>query len=156
ITNHKFWGVFSGSAHITSLSPIQFDDDLRADNLVVDDQRVGNITASVRYRDPAVELQKLTVSADGATLVGNVAYNLTTEALNFCGSIANSMNLDRLRTLGLPPEVQGTVRTAKFSGSGTKSQPRINGDAELSSLSFHGENFPQANLHVQTAGSNVS
>jgi len=155
VTNRQFTGVFSASAHITSLDPLQFDDDLRAENLVVDGQRVGNVTASVRYREPLLELQRMNLSDNGATLVGNVSYNRMTEAMTFDVSIANSMNFDRLRTIGLPMDLQGVIQRARFTGSGTLSQPRINGDAELTNLTFHGETFPQANLHLETAGTSV-
>src|SRR5262249_2200193 len=142
ITDRKFTGVFSGSMHITSLNPIQFDDDFRAADLVIEGQRVGNVTARVRYQDPALDLQRLTVSDNGATLTGNVSYNRVSEALNFKVAIENSLNLDRLRTLGFPMEIQGVIRRAEFTGSGTLAQPRIQGNADLRELSFHGETFP--------------
>jgi translocation and assembly module TamB len=159
VTDRKFTGVFSGAIHITSLDPIRFDDDLRADDLVVEGQRVGNVTARVRYQDPEIELQKLTVSDNGAALTGNVSYNRMTEALNFNVAIANSLNMQRLRSLGVLPkdlEVEGVIRTAEFTGSGTLSQPRIRGKADLRDIVFHGETFPQADVNVDTSGSQVN
>src|SRR5581483_11216761 len=48
----KVRGTISGSAHVTSLDPINAEGDLRADDLQLDDRLVGNAQSHIHYLAP--------------------------------------------------------------------------------------------------------
>jgi len=151
----QFGGVFSGTIHLTSLNPLRFDGDVRAAGIVLNGQTIRDVQSHVQYDDPAVALQNLTVSDGGSTLTGRATYNTTTEAMTFAVHIV-SVNFDRLRKLGMPDLVEGMIRQADLTGSGTRSHPEIDGTARLQNLALRGETFPTARVDLDSNGSRVN
>jgi autotransporter translocation and assembly factor TamB len=153
--NLNIAGVFAGDAHITSLIPaIKLEGDLRADNLSVDNRFIGNARGHVRYFEPVVDIEQLTVQQNGSTLTGDVSFNRSTDAVKFTTRV-NSVNLQMFYALGLPDSVQGIIRQADIRGEGTTSRPNIRGNATLQNLSVAGEVFPQARVDLSSTGTKL-
>jgi len=153
--NQKLSGLFSGAIHLTSLKPIRFDGDVRATGLVLQGQTISDVQSHVQYDDPSVMLQNLAIADNGSTLTGRATYNMTTEAMTIAVRI-NSVDFKRLRPLGMPEALEGIVRQADLTGSGTRTKPLVDGNAQLQNLSFHGETFPQARVDVSTEGTKLN
>lgn len=150
----QFGGVLSGAIHLTSLKPVRFDGDVRAVGLTLQGQTLRDIQSHVQFDDPALTLQNLTVSDGGSTLTGRATYNMTSEATTFAVHIV-SVDLNRLRSFGMPDAVQGIIQQADLTGSGTRTRPEVDGSARLQNLSFHGETFPTARVDVNTSGTRI-
>ena len=147
----KFGGVLSGAIRLTSLTPLRFDGDVRAANLSYEGQTLRDAQAHVQFDDPALTLQNLSASDGGSNLTGRASYNLATEAITFAVRIA-TVDLNRLRSFGLPEALQGVIQQADLTGSGTRTHPQIDGNARLRNLSFRGETFPTARVDLNTNG----
>ena len=149
-------GTFAGEAHITALSPsVQLEGDLRAENLSIDNETVGNARAHVRYFDPIVELSQAAIEQTGSTVTGSVSFDRTTEALRFNARV-NSVDLQRFYRFGLPRSVEGLIRQADLQGQGTTRQPNIIGNATLQNLKVSDELFPQAQLDLTSSGNTMN
>ena len=153
--NRKIEGVFSGNVHITSLTPVRLEADVRADNLWLDGRFIGDTRGHVRYLDPVVELDQVSVKQREATLTGNGVFNRATDALKFSAHLT-AIDLRRLDSLGLPESLGGTIRQADFRADGTRILPNIRGEAILQNLSFYDVVFPQARVEVSSTGSKVN
>jgi translocation and assembly module TamB len=148
-------GTFAGDAQITSLSPtIKLEGDLRADNLSVDNHLVGNARGHVRFLEPLINVEQLSIRQAGSTLTGNVSFNRVSEAVKFTARV-NAVNFDMFRPLGLPDVVQGVVRQADLQGDGTVKSPNIHGSAVLQNLSAGGEVFPEARVELASTGTKL-
>ena len=148
-------GVFAGDVHITSLTPaIKLEGDVRADNLSVDNRFIGNARGHVRYFEPVVDVEQLTVQQNDSTLAGDVSFNPSTDAVKFTTRV-NSVNLQMFYALGLPDSVRGIIRQADIRGEGTTSRPNIRGNATLQDLSAAGEVFPQARIDLSSTGTKL-
>ncbi len=135
-------GIFAGEAHITALSPtVQLEGDLRAENLSIDNETVGNARAHVRYFDPVVELTQATIEQTGSTVTGSVSFDRTTEALRFNARV-NSVDLQRFYRFGLPRSRRRTHPSSRSSRPGTTRQPNIIGNATLQNLKLSDEIVP--------------
>lgn len=153
--NRDFNGVFSGSVHVTQLSPaINLEGDLRADKLEVQGYAIGDARARVRYTDPVIDLTELTVAQNGAAARGNLTLNRANENLKFSARVT-SVDLQSLYRLGLPDVVQGVIRQATVSGDGTLKRPSINGKGTIQNLSIQGEAFPEADIEMASTGSKI-
>ncbi|HEY2382337.1 MAG TPA: translocation/assembly module TamB domain-containing protein [Terriglobia bacterium] len=145
-------GVFSADLRITSLSPVvRLEGDARADNFGVGNETVGNTRAHLRYFEPVIELDQLTIQRNGSTLSGNVSFNRMTTALKF-NLRAAAIDLQLLHRHGLPESVQGIVSQADLQGDGTASAPNIRGTASFQNLSVFGEIFPDSRADFSSAG----
>jgi translocation and assembly module TamB len=153
--NRDFDGVFAGDVHVTSLTPtIKVEGDVSADNLSVEHRTVGNARGHVRYFEPVLDIEQLTVRQNDSTLTGNVTFNRNNDALKFSARVT-SVDLQMFRPLGLPEVVQGVIRQANLRGDGTVRQPSISGNATIQNLSVLGEVFPQAQVELAATGSKI-
>ena len=152
--NRKVEGIFSGDVHITALTPVRLDGEVRVNDLWFDGRFIGDIRGHVRYFDPVVELDQLSVRQGEATLTGNGLFNRATDAVKFSTHLT-SADLHRFASLGLPGSLGGTIRQADFRGDGTRIRPNIRGEAILQNLSFYDEVFPQARVEVSSTGSKL-
>jgi cytoskeletal protein CcmA (bactofilin family) len=86
-------GVFAGDVHVTGLSPnIKLEGDVRADKLSLDNHVIGNARGHVRYFEPAIDIEQLTIRQGDANLTGNLSFNRMTEAIKFTARL-DSTNL---------------------------------------------------------------
>jgi len=153
--NRNFDGIFAGDVHVTSLTPaIKVEGDVRAENLSVEQRFVGNVRGHVRYFEPVIDIEQLTVRQNDSTLTGNVIFNRNNDALKFSARVT-SVDLQMLRPLGLPEVVQGVIRQANLRGDGTVRRPDISGNATIQNVSVLGEGFPQAQVELATTGTKV-
>src|SRR5262249_19157217 len=153
--NREIAGTFAGDVHVTGLSPnIKLEGEVRADNLAIDNRLIGNVRGHVRFFDPLIELQQLSVRQAESNLTGNVSFNRAAEAVQFAARV-NAVNLQMFYPLGLPDTIQGVIQQAELQGTGTIKQPRVSGNATLQNLSFAGETFPQARLNLTSSGTKV-
>jgi len=129
--------------------------DVRADNLALNNEPIGNTRAHIHYFEPVVELDQVTIQRNGSTLNGNVSFNRMTDALKF-NARATSMDLDLFHRHGLPLSIKGVIRQADLQGQGTTSAPNIKGTAMLQNLSVFGEAFPESRLDLSTAGTTLT
>jgi translocation and assembly module TamB len=149
-------GLFAGDVHVTSLSPnIKLEGDVRADNLSVENRSIGNTRGYVRYFEPLIEVDQLSIRKGDSTLTGNVSFNRATDALKFTARVI-SINLEMFHPLGLPDSVQGIMRQADLQGDGTTAQPNIRGNATIENLSVYGEAFPQARVDLSSMGTRLN
>ncbi len=153
--DRKLGGIITGSVHLTSFSPMKVEGDLRAADLEIDDRPVGNTRSHVRYSEPVVELESLSITRNGSSLTGNVAFNQTSEALKFSTHITN-VDFNTLRWAGLPEVLNGTVRQADLDGDGTLKQPNVKGNAVVQNLSFKSQVFPLVRLDLVSNGSRLN
>jgi autotransporter translocation and assembly factor TamB len=154
--NRDVSGVFAGDLRMTSLSPaVQLEGNVRADNLALDNEPIGNTRAHVHYFEPVVELDQVTIQRNGSTLSGNVSFNHMTDALMF-NARATAVDLELFHRHGLPPSIEGVIRQADLEGQGTTSAPNIKGTATLQNLSVFGEAFPESRLNLSTAGTTLT
>src|SRR5262249_34864443 len=117
--NRNIGGTFGGDIHVTELSPnIRVEGDVRADNLSVDNHLIGDARGHVRFSDPVIDVEQLSIRQAGSTLTGNVLLNRLTEAVKFTAR-GNSVNLQTFYPLGLPDTIQGMIRQADVRGDGT-------------------------------------
>src|SRR5262249_44811347 len=117
----------------------------------LDGHFIGNARGRVRYVDPLIELQQLSIQQNGSTLSGNVSFNRTTNALKFTARV-NSVNLDMFRGFGLPETITGIIRQADLQGDGSIDSPNIRGSAALQNVSVNGETFSQVRMDLTSAG----
>src|SRR5262249_30238716 len=136
-------GVISGNVLITSLSPIRIEGDVKVQNSAIDNHKLGDISGHVRYADPVVEVEQLSVRRDQASAAGNITLNRTTEALKFDARL-NNVDIHAFDELGIPDSVKGVIRQADVRGEGTTKQPNAKGTIFFQELSVYGEPFPQA------------
>jgi translocation and assembly module TamB len=149
-------GTFAGDLRVTSLSPTwRFEGDVHASNLSIDHRLIGDAKGHVRFLDPVVEVDGLSVKQNQSALSGDFAYNRVTSALKFSAR-ASSVDFSLFRDLGLPESLTGFIRQAEFSGNGTTRQPNIQGNATVENLSFYGEVFPQTRVNLSSAGSKLN
>jgi len=151
----QFGGVFSGSIHLTSLNPLRFDGDVRGTGVALQGQTVRDVQSHVLYEAPTLTLQNLAVADGGSTLTGRATYNTTSEAMTFAVHIT-SIDLNRLRSFGMPDAVEGRIEQADLTGSGSPKHPEVDGTARLQNLTFHGESFPTARVDLNTEGKLVN
>ena len=148
-------GVFAGDARITSISPnLKLEGDVTAENLSLENHLIGNARGHVRYSEPMVDVQQLSIRQNGSMLTGSVSLNRATEALRFTARV-NSIDLRTFYGLGLPESVQGIIRQADLQGEGTISRPNIRGNATLQDLSMNGETFPQSRVELSSMGAEL-
>ena len=134
---------------------MRVEGDVRAENLSVDDRLIGTATGHLRYAEPVVELDQLTIRQAGSSLTGRVSFNRVTEAVNFTARV-NSVNLETFRPLGLPEIIKGVVRQADIQGDGTLRQPNLKGTAVLQDLSVNDEVFPEAQVVLASTGNRLA
>jgi translocation and assembly module TamB len=145
-------GVFAGDVRVTGLPPnIKVEGDLQADNLSVDNRLIGNARGHVRYFEPAIDVNQISIRQGDSTLTGDVSFNRVTEAVRFNARV-NSVNLQTFYPLGLPDVIQGVVRQADLRGDGTIKQPNVKGTATLENLMVGGEVFPEARVDLASVG----
>ncbi len=148
-------GIFGGDMHVASLSPaIKAEGDVRADNFSIENHLVGTARGHVRYADPTVEIDQLSIRQNGATLTGSVGFNRSTDALKFTVR-GNSVNLRLLDALGFPDSVEGVIRQADLRADGTITRPNLIGDATIENLSVRGESFSQAQVKLTSTGTRL-
>ncbi|HYR41467.1 MAG TPA: translocation/assembly module TamB domain-containing protein [Terriglobia bacterium] len=153
--NRDFTGTFAGAVHITELSPaVKLEGDMRANNLSVAGRLIGDARGHLRYFEPVIEVDELTVRQNDSTLAGNVTFNRSNDALKFSARVT-SVNLQMFYPLGLPDVVQGVIRQANLRGEGTTNQPNITGNGTIQNISIQGEVFPQAQFELMSTGSKV-
>jgi len=153
--NRKIDGAITGNVRLTSFNPIKVEGDLRADNLFLDGRTVGNTRGHVRYFEPLVELDSLTITRNGSTLTGEVAFNRLTEAVKFSARVS-SVDFNSIRWLGLPESINGVIRQADLQGDGTLKQPNVRGSGIIQNLAFKSEVFPQVRVTLTSRGSTVA
>lgn len=153
--DQKLFGTLSGAIHLTSITPLRFDGDVRAAGLVLRGQAFNDVQSHVQYDAPTIALQNLSVADNGSTLTGRATYNTTTEAMGFTVRI-NTIDLKRLRPFGMPEDLEGIIQQADLTGLGTPAHPEVSGTASLRNLSFHGETFPQARVGITTTRPKVT
>src|SRR5207248_2002012 len=83
LLNRNVDGVASGNVLITSLSPVRLEGDVKAQNAAIDNHKVGDVSVHIRYTDPVVEVDQLSMRRDQASATGNITFNRNTEALKF-------------------------------------------------------------------------
>jgi autotransporter translocation and assembly factor TamB len=143
-------GDFRAKLHLTSLSPLRFDAErVVATDLVYEGRTLGNVQGDVHYSDPKLQVENLRAVERGATVVGDITYDRSTEAIGFEVRLT-ALALNRLRDLGVPETINGTLQEATLKGSGTRKQPEIEGTGLLRDLSFQGESFPVVRLTMST------
>lgn len=147
-------GIFAGDLHVTSLSPVRLEGDVRADRLSYEGRFIGDARGHLRYFEPVVEVDQLALRQNQSTLTGNVAYNQSTNSLKFSARVA-AVDLSFFRGLGLPESIDGTIRQADLRGDGTTTRPNVRGEASIANLTVYGEVFPQARVEVTSTGSTV-
>jgi translocation and assembly module TamB len=148
-------GVFSGDVRLTGLPPnLRVEGDVKADNFSMDDHLIGNASGHVRFLEPLIEVDRLSVRQGDSTLTGNVSLNRMTEAVKLDVRI-NSVNLDMLAPLGLPDGIQGVIRQADLQGQGTLTQPNVKGSATLQNLSLKGVVIPTAKINLTSTGTKL-
>jgi translocation and assembly module TamB len=148
-------GVFAGDVRVTGLLPsIRFEGDIKADNLSLDNRLIGNARGHLRFFEPAIHVEQLSIRQGDSTLTGNVSFNRATEAVQFRTRV-NSVNLQMFYPLGFPDAIRGIVRQADLRGDGTVKQPGLRGDAILQNLSINGELFPQARIDLGSTGTKL-
>ena len=148
-------GTFAGEAHVTSLRPnIAMEGALRAAGLSYENHFVGNVRAQVRYVDPEINLEQVSIEQNGSTLSGSASFNRATEALKFTARMS-SVDLQTLHDLGLPDAVKGVIRQAEIQGSGTISSPNLKGNALLQNLAVNVEFFPEARVDLASTGTKL-
>jgi translocation and assembly module TamB len=153
--NRDIGGVFSGDVRITSLTPaLRVEGDLKADDLSLDNHLIGNAQGYVRYFEPAIDVQRLSIQQGASTLTGNVAFNRATEAVKFTARV-DAVNLQMFHAFGLPDRINGLVRQADLRGDGTLRQPNLQGGAVVQDLALNGEVFPEARIDFASTGSRL-
>jgi translocation and assembly module TamB len=153
--NRDLAGVFSGDVRLTGLPPgLRVEGDVKADDLAIDNHLIGDARGHVRYLDPLIEIDQLTVRRGDSTLTGNVSFNRTTEAGKFNARV-NSIDLKMFAPFGLPDSIQGVIRQAELQGEGTIRQPNIKGSATLQNLSLNGAMFPQTKINLTSTGTKL-
>lgn len=152
--NRNISGTFSGNIHVTSISPIEVDGDMHVLDLAVDDGTVGDVTGDVRYFDPVIELNNLSIRNNRATVAGSLVLNRSTQELKFAAH-ANNVDLMNFRDVGLPESISGFIQQADVHGEGTTSRPNVSGGAVLQTLSVYGESFPLAQVSLSSSGSTL-
>ena len=153
--NRDFAGIFSGSAHVTEISPaVKLEGGFRASKLAINGYTIGDARGSVRYFDPVIEVTDLTVSQNSSAARGSFAFNRANENLKFSARVT-SVDLQNLYSLGFPTVVQGVIRQATLSGDGTLKDPKITASGTIQNLSVQGEAFPQADIAMTSMGSKV-
>jgi autotransporter translocation and assembly factor TamB len=150
--NRSIGGVFSGDIRVKALTPsLNFEGDVKAENLMVDNRLIGDARGHVRLIDPEINIEQLSLRQGESTLTGNVSFNRTTEAVKF-RTLVNSVNLQMFYPLGFPSEIQGVVRQADLRGDGTLKQPNVQGNVTLQNLAVRGEVFPEVRVDVASSG----
>jgi autotransporter translocation and assembly factor TamB len=149
---HKIRGSLSGTIHVTSLRPVQLEGDVRGDSLTADDRLVGTVHSHVRYFEPKISLDSVSVAQNGSMLTGNASLNRSSEEVNFAVRVA-SLDFNYIRWLGLPRAINGVIRQADLQGDGTLKRPNIRGDATIQNLAFQGQVFPQVAVNVTSSQS---
>ena len=148
-------GVFAGDVRVTGLSPtIKLEGDVRADNLSLDSRLIGNARGHLRFADPVIDVEQLSIRQADSSLTGTGSFNRLTEAVKFTARV-NSVNLQTFYPLGLPDAIQGVIRQADVRGDGTIKQPHLNGNAILQNLSVNTEVFSQARMDVASTGTKL-
>jgi translocation and assembly module TamB len=154
--NRNVAGVFAADFRITSLSPlVHLEGDARADGFAVDDELIGNTSAHLRYFEPEIELDRLTIQRNGSALSGNLSFNEATKALKF-NARATALDLRILHSHGLPQSVEGLIRQADLQGDGTTSAPNIRGTATLQNLVVFGEIFAESRADLSSSGTTLN
>jgi translocation and assembly module TamB len=154
LVNRDIDGVFSGNVQITSLSPARVEGDVRGENATLDKRMLGNVSAHVRYFEPVVEVDQLSIRQGQAALAGNVTFNRDSEALKFDARL-NTIDIHIFDELGIPESIKGIIRQADIRGDGTTKRPNAQGTAVFQELSVYGEPFPQARVEVTSTGSKL-
>jgi translocation and assembly module TamB len=153
--NRDFTGTFAGAVHIAELSPaVKLEGDIRANNLSIEGHLIGDARGRLRYYEPLIEVDELTVRQNDSALAGNVAFNRSNDVLKFSARVT-SVNLQMFYPLGLPDVVQGVIRQANLRGDGTISHPNVTGNGTIENISIQGEVFPQAQFELTSMGSMV-
>ena len=147
-------GTFSGSIQITSLSPVRLEGDIRVENSAVENRAVGDGRGHVRYFEPVIEVDQLSIRKDQATLAGNVTFNRATDALKFSARF-NNIDLRTFSGLGIPESAKGIIRQADVQGEGTAKRPNVQGNAVFQDLAIYSETFPQARVELSSTGSKL-
>jgi translocation and assembly module TamB len=153
--NRKIGGTIAGSGRVTSLQPVRFEGDLRAEDLRIDNRLVGDTRAHVRYVEPVVDLRQLVIRQKDAALSGNVTYNQADEALKFDASV-RSIDLNNFRDSGLPESISGVITQADIRGEGTLRRPDIKGEAVIEKLQVFGEEFPRVRAELASADTTLN
>ena len=154
LINRNVDGVLSGNARITSLSPAHLEGDVRVQDAKFNNYSVGDISGHVRYFEPVVEVDQLSIRRGQAAAAGNITFNQKTEALKFEARL-NNVDIHTVDELGIPDSIKGVIRQADVHGEGTTKQPNAKGTVVFQELSVYGEPFPQARVDVTSSGSNL-
>jgi translocation and assembly module TamB len=147
-------GIFSGNVLITSLSPVRAEGDVRAANSIVGAHQLGDVRGHVRYFEPVIEVDQLSIRRGQATLAGNMMFNRATEALKFSGRL-NNIDIHSVSGLGVPDSIKGVIRQADVRADGTTKRPNVRGNAVFQDLEVYGERFPQARVELASTGSKL-
>jgi hypothetical protein len=151
ITKEKIGGTLAGEVTVTSLDPIKVAGHIKGTDLTFRGQTFESIEGDVTYNDPLVVINNLTTSERGARLTAkSIEFNRSTGSVKAQADITG-LALDKMRDLGVPETVNGTVQRAHLVITGTQDRPQIEGTATIENLSFHGETFPLASLKLSTA-----
>ena len=154
--NRNVGGVFAGDIHVTSLTPhVNLEGDVTANNLSLDNRLIGNTRGHLRYFEPAIDIEQLSIRQNDSSLTANVSFNRATDAVKFTARV-NSIDLRMFHEFGLPDSVQGTIRQADLQGDGTMSRPNVLGNAAFQNLSVYGEAFPQARVELSSSGTELN
>jgi translocation and assembly module TamB len=153
--NRNFAGTFSGTVHLTEISPaVDLDADLRADGFAVEGYMIGDARGRVRYIEPVLDVSDLTIAQNGAAGKGSFTFNRANENLKFSARVT-SIDLQNLYRFGLPDMVKGTIREATVSGDGTLRSPNVSGNGTIQNLSIQDETFPQAQVQLASTGPRI-
>jgi translocation and assembly module TamB len=147
-------GTFSGNVLITSLSPTKLEGDVRINDSVVNNRALGDVTGHVRYVEPLVEVDQISIRKDQAVLGGDLVFNRATNALKFNARL-NNFDIHMFPEVGLPDSLKGVIRQADVRGDGTTKQPNVQGNAVFQELSVYGEVFPQARVELASTGPKI-
>jgi translocation and assembly module TamB len=147
-------GVLSGDVLITSLSPAKVEGDVKVQNSRFNDYTLGDMSGHVRYFEPVIEVDKLSIRRGQAAAAGNIAFNRNTEALKFDARL-NNVDIHNFDELNVPDSIKGVIREANIQGEGTTKRPNAKGTIVFQELSIYGEPFPQARVDVTSAGSKL-
>jgi translocation and assembly module TamB len=153
--NRNIDGTFSGNLRITSLSPMRLEGDVQADDSSLENRVIGDMRGHIRYFEPVIEVDQLSIKRDQATLTGSLVLNQATDALKFNAHL-NNFDLASFGGLGIPDSVKGVVRQAELRGDGTVQRPNVSGNAIFQELSVFSETFSQARAELSSAGSKLN
>ncbi len=150
IMKEKVEGILSGDVSVSSLSPLEVVGHVKAAGLTARGGTLETAEGDLILADPSVEIRNLTASDRGARLTeGKAKYNRTTEGLEFQGNVSG-LKLNRIRDLGVPETLEGTIQRAHLTVGGTLRRPELGGDGTIENLAFRGEVFPRARLQMST------